>query len=65
MSRQFCQLFCKGKKGKVVPVLNQAPHHKGVLREWRYTSTHSLTLGLDGGEWSGCEIIVPYGDESI
>jgi hypothetical protein len=22
------------------------------LREWRYSSTHSLTLAVDGGEWS-------------
>jgi hypothetical protein len=25
---------------------------KAVLREWRYSSTHSLTSALDGGEWS-------------
>jgi hypothetical protein len=25
---------------------------KGVLGEWRYRSTHSLTSALDGGEWS-------------
>jgi len=29
---------------------NWAPHHVGVLREWMYSSTHSLTLALDGGE---------------
>jgi hypothetical protein len=33
-------------------VLNQAPRHEGVLGEWRYRSTHSLTPALDGGEWS-------------
>jgi hypothetical protein len=22
------------------------------LRHWRYSSTHSLTSALDGGEWS-------------
>jgi hypothetical protein len=38
-------------QGKVVPVL-WAPRHKGVLGEWRYSSTHSLTSALDGGEWS-------------
>jgi hypothetical protein len=38
--------------GKVVPVLNYAPRHEGVLWEWRYGSTHSLTSALDGGEWS-------------
>jgi hypothetical protein len=41
-------------KGKGVPVLlcNLAPRHEGVLVEWRYSSTHSLTSALDGGEWS-------------
>jgi hypothetical protein len=39
-------------KNKVVPVLNLALHHKGVLRKRRYSSTHSLTSALDGGEWS-------------
>jgi hypothetical protein len=24
----------------------------GVLEEWMYSSTHSLTSALDGGEWS-------------
>jgi hypothetical protein len=43
----------KGKgEGKVVPVLNQAPRHEDVVGEWRYSSTHSLTSALDGGEWS-------------
>jgi hypothetical protein len=29
-------------------------HHdmKAYLAEWRYSSTHSLTSALDGGEWS-------------
>jgi hypothetical protein len=42
------------KKGKVVPVLyfNSAPRLEGVLGEWRYSSTHSLTSTLYGGEWS-------------
>jgi hypothetical protein len=31
---------------------NWAPRHEDVLREWRYSSTHSLTSALDGGEWS-------------
>jgi hypothetical protein len=31
---------------------NWAPRHEGVLGEWRYSSTHSLTSALDGGEWS-------------
>jgi len=33
-------------------IFNQAPRHEGVLGEWRYSSTHSLTSVLDGGEWS-------------
>jgi hypothetical protein len=27
-------------------------HNEGILGEWRYSSTHSLTSALDGGEWS-------------
>jgi hypothetical protein len=49
------QMKRKGKgKGKAVPVLfdNWPPHHEGVLGKWTYTSTHSLTPALDGGEWS-------------
>jgi hypothetical protein len=30
----------------------RAPSHEGVLGEWVYSSTHSLTSPLDGGEWS-------------
>jgi hypothetical protein len=30
----------------------EAPRYEGVLEEWRYSSTHSLTSALDGGEWS-------------
>jgi hypothetical protein len=39
-------------KSKVVPLLNYAPLHEGVLGECRYSSTHSLTSALDGGGWS-------------
>jgi hypothetical protein len=39
-------------KSKVFPVLNLAPRHEGVLGEWRYSSTYSLTSALDVGEWS-------------
>jgi hypothetical protein len=44
----------KIQKGKVKLSLcfNWAPRHEGVLGEWRYSSTHSLTSALDGGEWS-------------
>jgi hypothetical protein len=31
---------------------NWAPHHEGVVGEWRCSSIHSLTSALDGGEWS-------------
>jgi hypothetical protein len=55
--------WCTGKnvayfrvKGKVKVKLslcfNSAPRHESVMEEWRYSSTHSLTLALDGGEWS-------------
>jgi hypothetical protein len=39
-------------KVKICQCFNWAPRHEGVLGEWRYSSTHSLTLALDGGEWS-------------
>jgi hypothetical protein len=32
-------------------IFKWAPHHEGILEEWRYSSTHSLTFTLDGGEW--------------
>jgi hypothetical protein len=31
---------------------NRASFHEDVLGEWKYSSTHSLTSALDGGEWS-------------
>jgi hypothetical protein len=31
---------------------NWATCHECILREWKYSSTHSLTSALDGGEWS-------------
>jgi hypothetical protein len=31
---------------------NWAPRHEGVLGEWMYSSMHSLTSPLEGGEWS-------------
>jgi hypothetical protein len=41
-------------KSKFVPVLffNWAPRHGGLMGEWRYSSTHSLTSTLDIDEWS-------------
>jgi hypothetical protein len=32
--------------------INWVPRHEGVLRQWRYSSTHSLTSALNGGELS-------------
>jgi hypothetical protein len=43
-------------KGKVVPVLFLTKHRAmKAYWEWRYSSTHSLTLALDGGEWSASQ----------
>jgi hypothetical protein len=42
----------KDKKVNLSLCFNWAPRHEGVLGEWRYSSTHSLTSALDGGEWS-------------
>jgi hypothetical protein len=39
-------------KVKLSLCFNWAPRHEGVLGEWRYNSTHSLTSSLDEGEWS-------------
>jgi hypothetical protein len=43
-----------GTKGKVVLYcfFNRAPRHEGVMGEWIYSSTHSLTSTLDESEWS-------------
>jgi hypothetical protein len=32
--------------------IKRVPRYKGVVGEWRYNSTHSLTSAIDGGEWS-------------
>jgi len=39
-------------KVKLSLCFNQAPRLEGVLGEWRYSYTPSLTSALDGGEWS-------------
>jgi hypothetical protein len=39
-------------KVKLSLCFNWAPRHEGVLGEWRYSSNHSLTSALNGGEWS-------------
>jgi hypothetical protein len=51
----FLNSFTLYKKVKVKLSLcffNWAPRHEGVLGEWSYSFTHSLTCTLDGGEWS-------------
>jgi hypothetical protein len=40
------------KIGKLSLCFKLEPRHEGVLGEWRYSSTHSLTSALNGGEWS-------------
>jgi hypothetical protein len=39
-------------KVKLSLCFNRPPRHEGLLGEWRYSSTHSLTSALNGGEWS-------------
>jgi hypothetical protein len=39
-------------KVKLSLCFNWAPCNEGVLGEWRYSSTYSLTSALHGGEWS-------------
>jgi hypothetical protein len=39
-------------KVKLSLCFSSAPRHEGVLGEWNYSSTHSLTSALDGGEKS-------------
>jgi hypothetical protein len=39
-------------EGKVVPVLSLSTTQWRRIGEWRYSSTHSLTSALEGGEWS-------------
>jgi hypothetical protein len=55
---QFLKAVCLpvdvSEKSKVTFSLcfNRAPRHEGVLGEWRYSTTHSLTSAQVGGEWS-------------
>jgi hypothetical protein len=39
-------------KVKLSLCFNWAPRHEGIVGEWKYSSTHSLTSALDEGEWS-------------
>jgi hypothetical protein len=43
-------VLIKGKKLSLC--FNWTPRHEGLLGEWRYSSTHSMTSALEGGEWS-------------
>jgi hypothetical protein len=45
-------LISKGKGKNCPSAFKWEPRHEGVLWEWRYSSTHSLTSALDWGEWS-------------
>jgi hypothetical protein len=51
MNITVCKFRSKVKI-KLSLCFNWAPRHGGVLGEWRYSSTHSSTSALDGGEWS-------------
>jgi hypothetical protein len=43
--------YCNVKKVKSL-CFNWESRHEGVLGVWRYSSIHSLTSALHGGEWS-------------
>jgi len=43
-------MYHSPNKAKVVPVLNEVPRHEDVLAAWEYSSTHSWTSTLDGGQ---------------
>jgi hypothetical protein len=47
-TRNNHQLSCKVKLSLC---FNWAPRHEDVLGEWSYSSMHTLTSALDGGEW--------------
>jgi hypothetical protein len=49
MMMMMMMMMMKGKKVKSLS-FNQAPRHEGVLGEWKYSSTNSLTSSLDGDE---------------
>jgi hypothetical protein len=49
--RKIGTLHARGK-GKVIPVLELSTTPWRRIGEWKYRSTHSLTLALEGGEGS-------------
>jgi hypothetical protein len=51
--KTFYLLYIYISKGKLSLCLTKHhASHEDVLGEWMYSSTHSLTSALDGGEWS-------------
>jgi len=50
-------------KVKLSLCFNWAPRHEGVLEEWRYSYTHSLTSELNGGEQLHAPAALPPGKE--
>jgi hypothetical protein len=52
------QLAIQRCKIKVKLSLCLTKHH-AAKGEWRYSSTHSLTSALGGGEWSASRLITP------
>jgi hypothetical protein len=54
-TRKLLHLKCNKKckcEGKVIPVLSLSTTPWRHIGEWRYSSMHSLTSTLDGGDWS-------------
>jgi hypothetical protein len=54
-ARSIITTLTELSKVKLSLCFNWAPRHEGVLGDWRYSSTHSLTSALDEGEWSGSQ----------
>jgi hypothetical protein len=52
MNRACAGTIHRKVKVKFPLCFNWAPCHGGVLGEWRYSSTQSVTSALDGGAWS-------------
>jgi hypothetical protein len=51
-SGDFWSITLKVKAKLSLCFFNSAPRREGVLGERKYSSTHSITSALDGGEWS-------------
>jgi hypothetical protein len=48
----FTVCSCSKVKVKLSLFFDWVRCHEGILGEWRYSSTHSLSSALDEGEWS-------------